>query len=84
MGDSGRAGDQALVNCSKEITPRYLRIPQAAGYLGLAPKTIYRLAEEKRIPHIRKGRTLFFDRLALDKWMQSGAVRPLAVWETRE
>ncbi|MBI4284162.1 MAG: helix-turn-helix domain-containing protein [Chloroflexi bacterium] len=69
------------MNTSQDIIPRYLRIPQAASYLGLAVKTLYRLAEEKRIPHIRKGRTLFFDRLALDKWMQAGAVNPLALWE---
>ncbi len=69
------------MNTPQEITPRYLRIPQAASYLGLAPKTLYRLAEEKRIPHIRNGRTLFFDRLALDKWMQTGTVSPLPVWE---
>ena len=69
------------MNTTQEITPRYLRIPQAASYLGLAPKTLYKLAEEKRIPHIRKGRTLFFDRQALDKWMQAGAVNLLPVWE---
>ncbi len=63
-----------------EIIPRYLRISQAATYMGLAVKTLYRLAEEKRIPHIKKGRTIFFDRLALDKWMEQGTVKPLAVW----
>jgi len=68
------------MNTSQEITPRYLRIPQAATYLGLAPKTLYRLTEERRIPYIRKGRTLFFDRFALDKWMQEGLINPLTVW----
>jgi len=48
------------MDTSQGINPRYLRIPQAATYLGLAPKTLYRLAEERRIPYIRKGRTLFF------------------------
>jgi len=65
---------------SQGVTPRYLRIPQAAIYLGLAPKTLYRLAEERRIPHIKKGRTIFFDRTALDKWMLDGLVSPLSVW----
>jgi len=69
---------------SQEIIPRYIRIPQAASYLGLAAKTLYRLTEERRIPHIRKGRTIFFDRQALDKWMQAGAVNPLSVWGTHE
>jgi excisionase family DNA binding protein len=63
-----------------QISPRYLRISQAAAYLGFATKTLYRLAAEKKILHIRKGRTLFFDRVALDKWMQAGTVSPLPVW----
>ncbi len=67
---------------SNGVIPRYLRVPQAAAYLGLAPKTLYRLVEEKRIPHIRKGRTLFFDRLALDKWMQADSVNPIRVWDS--
>jgi excisionase family DNA binding protein len=67
-------------NSSPEITARYLRVPQAAIYVGLASKTLYRMAEERRIPFIRKGRTLLFDRLALDKWMQASAVSPLSLW----
>ena len=54
-------------NTSKTITPRYLRLPDAASYLGYKEKTVYKLVGGKRIPHIRKGRTIFFDRMALDK-----------------
>ena len=68
---------------SQSINPRYLRIPQAATYLGFSAKTLYRMAEEKRIPHIKKGRTIFFDRNALDKWMQDGLVNPLSVWNNK-
>lgn len=62
------------------ITPRYLRVPQAASYLGLASKTLYRFVGERRIPHIKRGRTIFFDRIALDKWMQDGLINSLSVW----
>jgi len=68
------------VNTSSEITPRYLRVSQAACYLGYEIKTVYRLVEERRIPHIKKGRTIFFDKLELDKWMLEGAVDPLSLW----
>jgi len=67
-------------NTSNAITPRYLRLPDAASYLGYKHKTVYKLVSEKRIPFIRKGRTLFFDRMALDKWMQDDLVNPLPVW----
>ncbi len=68
------------MDATQGITPRYLRVSQAASYLGLAPKTLYRFAEERRIPHIRKGRTIFFDRMALDKWMEDGLINPLSAW----
>ncbi len=68
------------MDTTQEITPRYLRVAEAARYLGLAPKTLYRYAEERRIPVIRKGRTIFFDRMDLDTWMQDGRITPLSVW----
>ncbi len=68
------------MDTTQEITPRYLRVPQAASYLGLASKTLYHLAEERRIPYIKKGRTIFFDKMDLDKWMQDGRITPLSVW----
>ena len=68
------------MDATQGITPRYLRVPQAAVYLGYAVKTVYRLVEERRIPHIKKGRTVIFDRNVLDKWMQDGRINPLPVW----
>ncbi len=68
------------MDTTQEITPRYLRVAEAARYLGLAPKTLYRYAEERRIPHIKKFGSLLFDREELDKWMQAGRITPLSVW----
>jgi len=68
------------MDSTQGITPRYLRVAQAASYLGLASKTLYRFAEERRIPCIRKGRTIFFDIITLDKWMEDGLINPLPVW----
>lgn len=39
----------------------------AAAHLGLPRRTVYRLADEGRIPVIRKGRRLYFRRSELDK-----------------
>jgi len=68
------------MDVTQGITPRYLRVAQAASYLGLAPKTLYRFAKERRIPSIKQGRTVFFDRNDLDKWMQDGRINPLPDW----
>ena len=41
---------------------RYLRTSQLAEQLGLAPKTVQRLARAGELPHLRVGlRTLLFD-----------------------
>ncbi|MBY8335185.1 helix-turn-helix domain-containing protein [Qipengyuania pacifica] len=45
----------------------------AAAYIGLKPRTIYRLAEINEIPVIRKGGKLFFRKSELDKAFASGA-----------
>ena len=45
----------------------------AAAYIGLKPRTIYRLAEINEIPVIRKGGKLFFRESELDKAFASGA-----------
>ncbi len=76
----GKVKVEGSMGMTQEITPRYLRVPQAASYLGLAAKTLYRYAEERLIPVIRKGRTIFFDRMDLDRWMQEGRITPLSVW----
>lgn len=45
----------------------------AAAYVGLKPRTIYRLAEINEIPVIRKGGKLFFRKSELDKAFASVA-----------
>ena len=64
-----------------DTTTRYLTIPQAAVYLGFSPKHLYRLVQERRIPFIRKGKMILFDKSALDQWMVEDTVPPLSVWK---
>lgn len=40
---------------------------EAAAFTGLTRRKIYRLVEEGQIPHIRKGRRLYFRRSELDR-----------------
>lgn len=50
----------------------------AAAYVGLKPRTIYRLAEINEIPVIRKGGKLFFRKSELDKAFASDATNVVA------
>ena len=57
------------------VLPRWLTVQQAAEYTGFAKGTLYNFVSERRIPVVKKGgRTLRFDRLKLDEWMERDAV----------
>lgn len=45
----------------------------AAEYLGVTPRSVYRLVETNQIPVIRKGRTLFFRKSELEAAFRSVA-----------
>lgn len=49
----------------------YCRIQAAAAYLGVSPRLVTRLVQERRIPHSRVGRLIVFSYDALDEWVQS-------------
>ena len=49
---------------------RYLTIEEAAQYLRRTPKAIRRLVERRKIPHLKTGRWITFDRETLDRWMK--------------
>ncbi|HXP84451.1 MAG TPA: helix-turn-helix domain-containing protein [Bryobacteraceae bacterium] len=56
----------------KQQLPRLLTAAQAARYLGRkSPQSVYHLAARREIPCVRHGRNLRFDRLELDKWIES-------------
>ena len=69
------------------VDPRYLTLKQAAAYLSLSPKSLYRLVDSCRIPftkiNISVGRPdaprrvhYRFDRVLLDAFMADNSVIP--------
>ena len=57
-----------------EIEVRYMNIEQCSIYIGRSVTAIYRLVARREIPFIRNGRTLRFDRVAIDAWQKEGAI----------
>lgn len=64
---------------------RYMTTRQAAQYLHVSPKTLYRLVGRRSIPFIplttlgNGGKpALRFDRVALDAWMGRRQVKPIS------
>ena len=50
---------------SKEI----LTLEEVATYLRLTPQTIYKWAQEKRIPAVKLGKEWRFRRSVIDRWL---------------
>lgn len=48
---------------------RYMKIAQAAEYLGTTAKALYKACSRKTVPHKRRGKLLVFDRVELDRYM---------------
>jgi len=48
----------------------FLNITELSDYIKLSKSTIYKGTMSHRIPHIKAGKKLLFDREAIDEWLQ--------------
>lgn len=60
------------------VTTRYLDVAQLATYIGRTPKAIYHLVAEGKIPVMRLGRKVQFDKEKIDRWMDRHSQRASA------
>lgn len=51
---------------------KWLMVEEAAQYLKLGRSTVYRLAQENKLPAHKFGWQWRFDAAELDEWMKSG------------
>ena len=56
-----------------------LTIDEVAEYLRLTPQTIYKWAQEKRIPAVKLGKEWRFRRSVIDKWFDDQLQWPKAL-----
>lgn len=75
---------QLIISCMKEVvgqdkTPTtdrtqnsLLTIGEAAVYLNLAKQTLYGYTSQRLIPFVKRGKKLFFQREAIEKWLLEG------------
>ena len=56
--------------------PRYLGVIAAADYLCISTSYLSKLVSRRRIPFIKVGRRVVFDRGLIDRWASRRAVLP--------
>lgn len=61
------------------MTQITMKPEEAAKYLGIKYQTILEYARQKKIPHIRIGRRVFFRQEVLDKWMSEKEISSIQI-----
>ena len=62
----------------RTVANEILTIDEVARYLRLTPQTIYKWAQEKRIPAVKLGKEWRFRRSVIDKWFDDQVQWPAA------
>lgn len=65
----------------EHMTQITMKPEEAAKYLGIKYQTILEYARQKKIPHIRIGRRVFFRQEALDVWMNEQETNSIKIPE---
>lgn len=60
-----------------------LNIDEAVLLTGLSKGYLYRLTSQQRIPHFKKGRTLYFKKAELEAWLLEHKIPTLAEIDSR-
>ena len=53
------------------MNARYLGRREAQEYLSVTKDTLYQLVKKRSIPYGKRGKTLVFDRIKLDEWLDT-------------
>jgi len=65
--------------CLKEklMETKWLTVIEAVQYLKMGRSTVYKLAQEGKLPTHKVGRQWWFDAKELDKWLKPGKLASL-------
>jgi excisionase family DNA binding protein len=53
---------------------RLLTIKEASEYLGKSVKALYHMVYRRQIPFVKMGKSIGFDKIALDKWIEKHTI----------
>jgi len=49
-----------------------MTIQEVSGFINMAVSSVYGLVHRKKIPHIKRGKRLIFEKKQIVEWLQSG------------
>jgi excisionase family DNA binding protein len=54
-----------------------MNVNQVSEYLNIVPATLYGYTMNRKIPHFKKGKRLYFNKTQIDAWMIQGKVKTI-------
>ena len=60
-----------------------LTIEEGCNYTGYSKSYMYKLTSGQLIPHLKRGKKVFFDREELDRWLRLNKVRDISTQAKR-
>jgi len=59
-------------NEPEDVNELVMKSPEVCKYLKMKISTLYQLTHKKEIPFIKKGKTMYFIKEEIDKWLSEG------------
>jgi excisionase family DNA binding protein len=72
--DHGKAENPAGIVSNGGIGRRLLNVGEAAEYLGLSVDTLHKWVQMREFPHVKAGRALRFDLVALNRYIDEHTI----------
>jgi excisionase family DNA binding protein len=72
-------GGRRIIPSCETQNAEILTIGKLSKYLSVSPNTIYSWISRKKIPYIKLGRLVRFNRQDIDKWVQEKKVEEVVI-----
>jgi len=69
--------DSTQIGSNRAVGKRLLTTRETVEYLGLAEETVYKKARLRELPSVKVGRSLRFDLLALERYVEQHTIKTL-------
>ncbi len=56
----------------EDVNELVMKSPEVCKYLKMKISTLYQLTHKRKIPFIKKGKTMYFKKDEIDKWLSEG------------
>ena len=70
-------GEVCVAVKDSQVKKRFFNVREISIYLGMSVPTIYRYAEEKKVPYFKIGKVLRFDVQEIERWMRAFKKEPI-------